>query len=428
MQASLTAGDAVDPKLERLAQRLCNTPVATGVRLRLWNGAELRLGRGEPVCTLQVNTPAGLRALLFRPDSLKLGEAYIYGDCDVIGNLRDIFPIADELIGGKSSVSDQLGAAWFLVRHSFQNGAKRYAAKLSGPRASRRRMRKAISYHYDLPVEFWRLWLDRQLVYSCAYFESTDATLEAAQTAKLDLICRKLRLEPGERFLDMGCGWGALICHAAKHYGVKALGLTLSARQAEHASERIQRLGLSGNCKVKIRNFFDVEDLGLFDKIASVGAVEHVPSLERYFAIAGRILAPGGWFLNHGITTAPANPLRKGDSFLDRYVFPDYHLFSIGDTVRAAERAGLEVRDVENLREHYARTLEAWHQRLMQTRPEIERVTDPVRYRIFDLYLAGSAYEFRVGRLHLHQTLLFKPKPGEWLAPQTRHDWYNTAP
>ena len=427
MHASVTEADAVDLKLERLAEQLSSTPLPSSVTLRLWNGFELNLGGGKPVCTLQVNTPAGLRALLLHPTSLNLGEAYIYGDCDVIGDLRDIFPVADKLIGGKNSFSDRVRAAGFLLRHSFQTGTKKHAAKLRGDRASRNRTRKAISYHYDLPVEFWRLWLDRQLVYSCAYFEKTNATLEEAQVTKLDLICRKLRLQPGERFLDMGCGWGALICHAAQHYGVKAMGVTLSARQAEHAAERIQQLGLGENCRVEVRNFFDVEKVGPFDKIASVGAVEHVQSLERYFEYAYRLIEPGGSFLNHGITTSPTQPLREGDSFLDRYVFPDYHLASIGDTVRAAERAGFDVRDVENLREHYARTLELWHERLVHARTDVEEMTDAVRYRIFDLYLAGTAYEFRVGRLHLHQTLLLKTKPGESCAPQTRHEWYEAT-
>jgi cyclopropane-fatty-acyl-phospholipid synthase len=427
MQATPTKVSAVDPKLERLAQQLSKAPLRAGITLRLWNGFELNLGGGKPVCTLQVNTPAGLRALLFRPNSLKLGEAYIYRDCEIIGNLRDIFPVADELIGGETSLSDKFRAGWFLLRHSTKPDTKQHAAKLRGDRASRSRTRKAISYHYDLPVEFWGLWLDRELVYSCAYFENASATLEEAQVAKLDLICRKLRLRPGERFLDMGCGWGALICHAAQHYGVKALGMTLSAQQAKYAAERIQKQGLTANCKVEVRNFFDVEEFGPFDKVASVGAVEHVQSLDRYFDRVYRLLAPGGSFLNHGITTCPTHPLREGDSFLDRYVFPDYHLASIGETVRAAERAGFEVRDVENLREHYARTVELWHERLVHARPEVEKVTDAVRYRIFDLYLAGTAYEFRVGRLHLHQTLLFKPKPGQPLDPQTRDDWYNKA-
>ncbi len=372
-----------------------------------------------------MKTPAGLRALLFRPNSLKLGEAYIYGDCDVIGNLRDIFPIADALIGGKTSLSDQLRAAWLLFRQSPRAGGSKHAAKLTGACASRARTRKAISHHYDLPVKFWRLWLDPQLVYSCAYFENANATLEQAQIAKLDLICRKLRLRPGERFLDMGCGWGALICHAAKHYGVKALGVTLSARQAEHAAEQIQKQGLTANCQVQVRNFFDVAALGPFDKIASVGAVEHVQSLDRYFDYAYRLLEPGGWFLNHGITTSPSQPLREGDSFLDRYVFPDYHLASIGETVRAAERAGFDVRDVENLREHYARTVGLWHENLINARTDVERVSDPVRFRIFDLYLAGTAYEFCVGRLQLHQTLLFKTRRGVALDPHTRRGWYD---
>ena len=426
MHASLTKDDAVDPKLERLAEQLSSSSVPLGLALRLWNGFELNFSGAKPVCTLDVHTPAGLRALLFRPDSLKLGEAYIYGDCDVIGNLRDIFPIADELIGRKTSFSDQLRRGWSFIRYSTRAGATKHAARLTGDRQSRDRTQRAISYHYDLPVDFWRLWLDPQLVYSCAYFEEANATLEEAQAAKLDLICRKLRLRPGDRFLDMGCGWGALICHATRHYGVTALGVTLSARQAEHAAEKIRKLGLTQNCQVQVRNFFDVEELGPFDKIASVGAVEHVQSLERYFEYVYRLLAPGGWFLNHGITTCPTQPLRGGNSFLDRYVFPDYHLASIGETLWAAERAGFDVRDVENLREHYARTVECWHERFVRARVEVERVTDTVRYRIFDLYLAGTGYEFRVGRLQLHQTLLFKPRAGGSLEPQTRQEWYNS--
>jgi cyclopropane-fatty-acyl-phospholipid synthase len=424
MHAPLKEPDIAVPELERLAERLSRERLSAGVTVRLWNGFELNLGGPEPVCTLQVNTPAGLRALLFRPNSLKLGEAYIYGDCDVIGDLRAIFPIADELIDGGTTWTEKIRAGRFLLRNLFPPDEKKHAANLRGNRASRERTRKAIRYHYDLPVAFWRLWLDRQLVYSCAYFEQANASLEEAQTAKLDLVCRKLRLRSGERFLDMGCGWGALIRHAAKNYGVKAVGVTLSPEQAKFAAEEIQKQGLTENCKVEVRNFFEVEELGPFDKIASVGAVEHVQSLDCYFDNVHRLLAPGGWFLNHGITTSPTQPLREGDSFLDRYVFPDYHLASIGETAGAAERAGFDVRDVENLREHYARTLEFWHDRLVQARAEVEKLTDPVRYRIFDLYLAGSIYEFRVGRLHLHQTLLFKPKPGASLAPQTRLDWY----
>lgn len=410
--------------MERLAGQLARAPQTKGIALRLWNGFQINLGGENPRCTLEVHTPAGLRALLFRPDSLRLGEAYIYGDCDVIGNLRDIFPVADELIGQKISFRDQLRAVWSYFRYSRQAGPREHAARLSGPRQSQTRARKAISYHYDLPVAFWRPWLDEGLVYSCAYFDPPTATLEEAQLAKLDFICRKLRLRAGERFLDMGCGWGALICHAAKHYGVNALGVTLSARQAEYAAEQIKMQGLAEICRVEVRNFFDLDELEPFDKIASIGAVEHVQSLERYFSHVYRLLVPGGWFLNHGITTCPAQPLRKGGSFLDRYVFPDYHLASIGETIEAAETAGFDVRDVENLREHYARTVEQWHERFVQARAEIEKVTDAVRYRIFDLYLAGTAYEFQRGRLHLHQTLLFKPEGEATLAPQTRRDWY----
>lgn len=227
-----------------------------------------------------------------------------------------------------------------------------------------------------------------------------------------------------------GCGWGALVLHAARHYGVQALGLTLSPQQAEVARERIRLAGLAGKCRVEVASFLDFRSDATFDRIASVGAAEHVPEkcFDDYFAQAFSLLRPGGQFLHHAIVRAPSVEARPGRSFMDRYVFPDHFLATIGRTIAGGELAGFEVRDVESLREHYKLTLEHWLQRFEAAQNAIERQTDPLSFRVFRLYLAGSAYEFRCGRLNIYQTLLTKPERGRSGVPLTRADWYRQAP
>ena len=291
------------------------------------------------------------------------------------------------------------------------------------------RTRAAVNYHYDHPLEFWRLWLDESLAYSCAYFQSPDDSLAAAQAAKLDYICRKLRLRPGMRLLDMGCGWGALMVHAAAHYGVEAVGLTVSPEQAQVARQRIRQAGLEQRCRVEVNDFFAWLEPQGFDRVTSVGAAEHVPEnrFEEYFKLAFASLRPGGQFLHHAISHTPSAPERPGRSFNHRYVFPDHFLASIGQTLRGAETVGFEIRDVESLREHYALTLRHWLQRFEAAESELERLTDEVSCRVFRLYLAGTAYEFQCGRVNLHQSLLVKPNAGQSGVPLTRHDWYGSG-
>ena len=247
-----------------------------------------------------------------------------------------------------------------------------------------------------------------------------------AQKSKLDYVCRKLRLRPGQRLLDMGCGWGALITHAAAHYGVEALGLTLSPHQAEVAHERIRAAGLASKCRVEVKNFLQFRPGESFDKIASVGAAEHVPEkcFDDYFGRAFALLRPGGQFLHHAIVRAPSAHDRPGRSFMDRYVFPEHFLATIGRTAAAAEAAGFEARDIESLREQYKLTLEHWLHRFEAAQSEIEQQTDSLSFRVFRLYLAGSAYEFRCGRLNIYQTLLARPERGQSGLPLTRADWY----
>jgi cyclopropane-fatty-acyl-phospholipid synthase len=279
------------------------------------------------------------------------------------------------------------------------------------------------------------------MVYSCAYFEHDDVDLDAAQEAKLDYVCRKLRLHAGERLLDVGCGWGALIMHAAQYYGTEAVGITLSERQATLARQRIADAGLADRCRVEVRDYRELTGEGLFDKIASIGMVEHVGlrRLPDYFRAAFRALKPGGLFLNHGIVSIAGARVRslrqrlaarvwRRNVFINRYVFPDGILVPVAPVIEAAERVGFETRDLESLREHYTMTLREWLRRLECHEREAVRLVGEFTYRIWRLYMAGSAYGFRSGRLGVLQTLLAKPdQRGSTGLPLTRADLYGGA-
>jgi cyclopropane-fatty-acyl-phospholipid synthase len=253
-----------------------------------------------------------------------------------------------------------------------------------------------------------------------------DDDLDTAQGRKLEYICRKLRLRPGERLLDIGCGWGGLVLYAAQHFGVDAYGITLSEPQAELAQQRIQQAGLAERCRVEVRDYRDVNSPDSFDKIVSVGMFEHVGEalLRTYFQQAWRVLRPGGVFLNHGIARNMAVPALLKDSFALHYVFPDGELVPISATLRAAEESGFEVRDVESLREHYMLTLRHWVRRLEEHADEARRLTGDVTYRIWRLYMSGAAHGFRTGTSNIYQALLAKPAQGESGLPLTRADWY----
>jgi len=262
-----------------------------------------------------------------------------------------------------------------------------------------------VRFHYNVGNAFYALWLDARMVYSCAYFAHGDDDLDRAQESKLDLICRKLRLRPGDRLLDIGCGWGGLIMHAAKRYGVFALGITLSDAQAELARERIAEAGLSDRCQVELRDYRALPREGQFDKISSVGMVEHVgrKKLDEYFVSAYGALRPGGLFLNHGIVSIAASrpeSLRsraeariwKRGEFIDRYVFPDGELLPAATVIASAERSGFELRDVESLREHYTLTLRHWVRRLEEHHDEAAALVGEETYRVWRLYMSASAY------------------------------------
>ncbi len=292
-----------------------------------------------------------------------------------------------------------------------------------------RRDRASIAYHYDLPVAFFEPWLGRTMAYSCAYFRTPADSLDTAQEQKFDIICRKLRLKPGEHFLDIGCGWGGLVLHAASHCNAHAEGITISHEQAATARRRVHEAHVDDCCSIEFKDYRELPNgKPHFDKIASVGMVEHVglKNLPLYFGAAWRLLKPGGLFLNHGIARSDSAPIRK-DSFIARYVFPDGHLVTLSQALRAAESQGFEVRDVENLREHYDLTLRRWFAGLRNNEARLLELVPRTTYRIWLLYVAGSAAAFRRGAIGLYQALLSRPDKGTSGMPLTRNDWYGPS-
>ena len=278
-----------------------------------------------------------------------------------------------------------------------------------GRRHSITRDRDAVRHHYDVSNAFYRMVLGPTLVYSCAYFATPDEDLDAAQTRKLELICRKLRLQPGDRLLDVGCGWGSLVLHAAREHGVRAVGVTLSEPRPSLARERIRAAGMEDRCEIRVADYREVDD-GPYDKVASVGMYEHVgrTQLAHYVARVGELLREGGLFLNHGIVRAVPNPWGR-HSFIARYVFPDGELCPVGAVVDAMERNGFEVRDDESLREHYALTLRRWVGNLAANREAAIAEAGEERERVWRLYMTGAAMSFEEGDISVHQVLAAKP-------------------
>lgn len=397
--------------------------------VRLWDGSTLEPETGEdPSFTVVLRHPGALRTLLGAPSELALAEAYLYDDIDVEGDAEALIRLGDHLlVDRRPSIARRLRAAGRL-RSLPSDGRPRegrQAAQLAGRRSTIERDRAAARYHYDLGNDFFELFLDRWMAYSCAYFEREDEDLDAAQVRKFDYVCRKLRLRPGERLFDLGCGWGGLVIHAARNYGVEALGVTLSVNQGKLAQERIHEAGVGDRCRVEVRDYREVDEPEGFDKIASIGMFEHVraDALVPYFEHVRRLLRPGGVLLNHAIHRLHDAP-RRGASFMDRYVFPDYEVHSLSTALQTAEAAGWEVRDVESLREHYVLTTRHWLRRLEERHDEVVAAADEVAYRVWRLGFAGSAYGFATGRVTLFQTLLAKPREGVSGLPLQRADWY----
>jgi len=382
------------------------------------------------LATIVLNHPGALRNMLLAGSQVGMGEAYLHNDFDVEGDLEAVFGLADDLTKNVTGVLAKLNIAGYLLRLPKGEQRKpglRGPAQLKGKRHSLERDRQAVTYHYDVSNDFYSLWLDRRMAYSCAYFQDPNDDLNGAQESKLDYICRKLRLRPGQLLLDIGCGWGGLVIYAAQHYGVEATGITLSRPQAEMANARVAAAGLSDRCRVHVRDYRAMGESDRYDALVSVGMFEHVGAklLPVYFARARELLKPGGVFLNHGITSRADDNPRRHRSFSDAYVFPDGELTPISTSLRAAEESGLEVRDVESLREHYTMTLRHWVRRLEACHEQALQYVDELTYRVWRLFMSGSAYGFEIGRLNVYQALLIKPEDtGNSGLPLTRADWY----
>jgi len=403
--------------------------------LRLWNNTLYAFSDQPPTFTLVVRDPALLRRLVLNRNPVLLADAYFSGVLDLEGDLYTAISLKTHFEGLSLSWRDKLALlrdAWRLPARPCASLkptdtlASRIARRFSY-RHSRDSDRAAISFHYDVSNEFYRLWLDGERVYSCAYFTHPEESLEQAQRNKLEHICRKLRLRPGESLLDIGCGWGALVCWAAKHYGVQSHGITLSRQQFEYVQQRIRAEGLQDRVTVELRDYRDLAGESVYDKVASIGMFEHVglANLPAYMATVMRVLRPGGLFLNHGITHDEEGWNKTvATEFINRYVFPDGELDCVSNIQLGMERAGFEIHDVEGLRPHYALTLRHWVRRLEANREAALREVDEPTYRVWRLYMAACALEFEAGGTGIYQILASKRDRGEWHVPLSRRDLY----
>lgn len=375
------------------------------VGIRLWDN---RLAAGSPhsKCTVVFREPWVLRELVLYRDLTRLAEAYLIGAVEVEGDLEALFDLDSYLTQLRMPVLDRLRLALCALQ------LPRRSDRRSGSRANRRTTRRAnsrasIAHHYDMGNDFYGLWLDPEYVYSCAYFRNPDQSLAEAQQEKLDYICRKLRLAPGQSLLDIGCGWGALALWAARHYGVRVHGITLSARQYEFAAERVKNAGLAEQIEIELMDYRELDNGERYDRIVSIGMFEHVGvrNFGRYFETVLERLKPGGLFLNHGITSSTdwrCTPLTR---FINRYIFPDGELARLSVVTDAMEQSGFELLDIESLRPHYALTLRQWVSALEKNHKAAIDMTSAATYKLWRLYMAGSAHYFREGSIGVYQVL-----------------------
>ncbi|MGW4238516.1 class I SAM-dependent methyltransferase [Streptomyces sp. NPDC004749] len=425
-------------RLTTLAEELLGAPLP--VRLRAWDGSE----SGPPDApTLIIRNRRALRRLLWKPGELGLARGWVAGEIDVEG---DLYAALDRLAGfiwerGDDDPEDRVHP----LRDPRMRSVGRKLVEIAGPwpppppppeetrrrrgtSHTKRRDKQAISHHYDVGNDFYELVLGPSMVYSCAYWDDTPGfTLEDAQRDKLDLVCRKLALREGDRLLDVGCGWGSMAIHAAREYGARVVGVTLSREQAAFARKRIAEEGLTDRIEIRVQDYRDVRD-GPFDAISSIGMAEHVGSV-RYREYADdlhALLKEGGRLLNHQIARRPEKDEDQYhiDEFIDAYVFPDGELAPVGRTVSILEEAGFEVRDVESIREHYALTLRRWVANLESRWAEAVRATSPGRARVWRLYMAASAVSFERNRIGVNQVLAVKtPEGGASGLPARSRTW-----
>lgn len=385
-------GSIVERALMPWAQRM-KTRVNLPVRLS-WGeqgGSSLSLGDfHQPQVEIRVRDASAL-PLLIDPGLDTLGQAYVEGLIDVEGSMEDILAVAHRLAENAEPEGGLLGRLRRRFSHTRESDSD------------------AIQYHYDVSNEFYAEWLDERMVYSCGYFENGDETLSEAQVKKIDHILTKIQLQPGQRLLDIGCGWGALVLRAAQKFGAHCVGVTLSKNQHALATERVKAAGLEDRIDIRLQDYRDVKD-GPFDRITSVGMFEHVGinHLAEYFGHIRSLLKPGGWAMNHGITSTDAHDgetRHGGGTFIDRYVFPQGELPHIGTVLRTMQEGGLEAFDIESLRRHYMRTTQLWSEAFEARSERIKPMVSEKTWRIWRIYLAGCAWAFEHDEVSIYQVI-----------------------
>ncbi len=420
--ARSTTGHGQRRGLTRLVTELLGDDLP--IRIELDDGSSL--GPPDAAATVRVRTSDALRRIVTAPGELGFARAYVVGDIDIDGDIYAVLSLRSRIPSPRLTPRQWVDAVRLLRPSELVPMApppEEVRISRFGRLHSRARDAVAISHHYDVSNEFYEMVLGPSMVYSCALWEDRAVGLDLAQWAKVELICQKLALRPGIRLLDVGCGWGTLVRHAARHHGVEAVGITLSHAQADWARDRIAADGLSGRVEVRVQDYRDIHD-GPFDAVSSVGMFEHVGAarLAEYFDDVHALLTPRGRFLNHAISRPPGqSPAISPRSFVARYVFPDGELHEVGTVISAMQAAGFEARHVEDLREHYGLTLRSW---VTNLEANWARAVDAVgvhRARIWRLYMAGSAIGFEEGRIGVHQVLGLRD-PTEAHFP-LRPDW-----
>jgi len=426
---------ALKTALQHIAYAL-NIPVTVS----LWDGSSTPLGDAASIATITIKNQNVIASLLKRPNMENIVRHYATGNIGFEGDLV----VSGQTIRSQLKKKDLkrlnkkllLRLLWpfFFVKSAKPVSEHSFDQDATGTRHTNKHNKAYIEFHYDVSNEFYQLFLDPEMQYSCAYFTDWSNPLEQAQHDKLDMICKKLRLKEGERFLDIGCGWGGLICHAAEHYGVKAHGITLSEEQYRFTQDKIRRLGLEGRVTVEIRDYLKLE--GEYDKIASIGMFEHIglANFPAYFGKIRSLLTERGVVLNHGIARRAKANVKKGlaritpeKRLILKYIFPGSELAPIGYSANAMEAAGFEIHDIEAWREHYALTCQHWYHRLSANSQAANAIVGEERYRLWVAYLAGVSLGFRSGSILIFQTLATKRSKEKTASglPPTRADLYN---
>ena len=382
--------------------------VALPLRLELWNGKQINFSEEAPRVVIRLPRISAARYLL-TPSLSNLGTAYVEGEIEVTGKAEDMVLVVNSL--AKNTLKPE-GKFARVARNLIHD---------------KNRDADSIRYHYDVSNDFYRQFLDHNLVYSCAYFEQGDEDLATAQIKKIDHILNKIQLQPGQTLLDIGCGWGALILRAASHFGARCTGITLSENQYALAKQRVAEAGLNDLIDIRLLDYRDLH--GQFDRITSVGMFEHVGlhHLPEYFSRVNQLLAPDGMMMNHGITSTDPNNGETpygGGEFIHKYVFPHGELVHLAEVLKAMQQAGLETFDVENLRRHYARTCALWSENFERNESTLREMAGDKRFRIWHVYLAGSSYAFEHDLISLYQIVCGKAGRSPSALPWSRQYMY----